>query len=104
MLKRPGSQLRNSCRNFELTSQLLLEIDDLLDLREKPPVNSGQLKDFLDGEPCPKGVPDKKDAFGIGDAELLHDDFSRENVAIAKDFFAKAPRFAIAAQTMPADL
>src|SRR2546422_871422 len=83
--------------------QLLLKIHDLLDLRQEPSVDPGQAKNLLDGEPRPEGVPDVEDAFGIGHAQLLADDFARENVAVAIDLRADAPWFAVAAQAAAAN-
>jgi hypothetical protein len=43
-------------------------------------------------------VPDKENAFGAGHAQLAADDVAREDVAVAIEFHANAPRFGVAAQ------
>jgi len=49
-------------------------------------------------------VADEEDAFGVGHAQLAADDVAREDVAVAIDFRADAPGFAVAAQTAAANL
>src|SRR5260370_41538227 len=82
----------------------LLEIHDFLDLGEEPAVNFGQLKDFFDGEAGAEGVANEEDALGVGDAELLQEKLSGEDVAVAIYLVSKAPGLAVAAQAGAADL
>ena len=47
-------------------------------------------------------VVDEEDAFGVWHAQLAADDVAREDVAVAIDFRADAPGFAVAAQAAAA--
>ena len=49
-------------------------------------------------------MADEEDAFGVGHAQFAADDVAREDVAVAIDFRADAPGFAVAAQTAAANL
>ncbi len=84
--------------------QFLLEIHDLFDLHQKPPVNLREVENLFDGEAGAEGVADEEDAFGVGHAEFAADDVARKDVAVAIDFRADAPGFAVAAQTAAANL
>src|SRR5258706_11625608 len=84
--------------------QFFLKIHDLFDLHQKPAVNFREVEYLLDGKAGAQGVADKEDAFGVGHAQLAADDVAREDVAVAIDFRADAPGFAVAAQTAAADL
>src|ERR1017187_7460973 len=84
--------------------QFLLKIHNLLDLHQKPAVNFREVENLLDGEAGAQGVPDEEDAFGVGHAQFAADDIAREDVAVAIDFRADAPGFAVAAQAAAADL
>jgi len=44
------------------------------------------------------GAVVEEDAFGVGHAQFAADDVAREDVAVAIDFRADAPGFAVAAQ------
>ena len=48
--------------------QLFLEIHDLFDLHQKPPVNLGEVENLLDAEAGAQGVADEEDALGVGHA------------------------------------
>src|SRR5262245_56010099 len=91
-----GSLLR-SC-------QLFLKIHNLLNLHKEPAVDLRQVEDLFDGEPGAEGVADEEDAFGVGYAQFAADDVARKDVAVAIDFRADAPGFAVAAQAAAADL
>src|SRR5437899_11317503 len=84
-------------------SQFLLKINNLLDLCQKPPVNFGELKDFFDGHSGAQRVADEKDALCVRHAQLLGDEFAREDVAVPVDFLTEAPRLAVAAQARAAN-
>ena len=90
-------------RSIFLPRQFFLKIHDPFHLREEPAVNFGELEDVLDGEAGAQGVADEEDAFGIRHAQLADDDIAREDVAVAIDFGADAPGFAVAAQAAAAD-
>src|SRR5438093_1878238 len=94
----------NLCRSISPARQLLLEIHNLLDLRQKPAVDLRELENLLDRESGPKRVADEKHALGVGNAQLAADHIAREDVAVAIDFRADAPWFAVAAQAAAADL
>src|SRR5436190_2660635 len=49
-------------------------------------------------------MPDEEDAFGVGHAQYAVDDVARKDVAVAIDFRADAPGFAVAAQAAAANL
>jgi len=83
--------------------QLFLKIHNLFDLHQKPAVDLRQVENLLDGEAGAEGVADEKDAFGVGHAQFAADDITREDVAVAIDFRADAPGFAVAAQTASTD-
>jgi len=78
--------------------QLLLEIHNLLYLHQKPAVNLREVENLFDGEAGAEGVADEEDAFGVGHTQFAADDVAREDVAVAIDFRADAPGFAVAAQ------
>ena len=84
--------------------QLILKIHNLFDLHQEPAVDLREVEDLLDGEAGAQGVADEKDAFGVGHAQFAADDVAREDVAVAIDFRADAPGFAVAAQAAAADL
>src|SRR5438093_1028261 len=84
--------------------QLLLKIHNLFDLHQKPAVNFREVENLLDAEAGAQGVADEEDPLGVGHAEFLRDEFAREDVAVAVDFHADAPGFAIAAQAAAANL
>ena len=80
------------------SGQFFLEIHNLLDLQQKPTVNFREVENLLDGEAGAQGVADEEDALGVGHAQFAADDVARQKVAVAIDFRADAPRFAVAAQ------
>src|ERR1035438_2141554 len=84
--------------------QFFLEIDDLFDLDQEPTINLREIENLLDGEAGAEGVADEEDAFGVGHAQFAADDVAREDVAVAIDFRADAPGFAVAAQAAAANL
>src|SRR5258706_6333962 len=84
--------------------QFFLKIHDLFDLHQKPAVNFREVEDLFNGQAGAQGVADEEDAFGVGHAQLAADDVAREDVAVAIDFRADAPGFAVAAQAAAADL
>ena len=49
-------------------------------------------------------MADEEDALGVGHAQLAADDVAREDVAVAIDIRADAPRFAVPAQAAAANL
>src|SRR5947207_2370321 len=49
-------------------------------------------------------MPDEEDAFGVGHAQYAVDDVARKDVAVAIDFRADAPGFAVAAQAAAPNL
>ena len=83
--------------------QFLLEIHDFLELDQEPAVNLGEVENLFDAETGAEGVADEENAFGVGHAEFAADDFARQDVAVAIDFGANAPGFAVAAQAAAAD-
>ncbi len=83
---------------------LFLKIHNFLNLRQKPAVDFGQLKDFFDTEAGAQGVAYEEDALGVGDAEPLGDEFARQDVTVPIDFVAYTPGLAVAAQTVAANL
>src|SRR4051794_13066641 len=62
--------------------QHFLKIDDLLDLCQKPAVDLGEVKYFVESETGPQGVADKKYPFGVGNAQFARDHVARQDVAI----------------------
>ena len=67
-------------------------------MNQEPSVDLGQTKNLLNGEAGAQRVADEEDAFGVGHAQLAADDVARQDVAVAIDFRADAPGFAVAAQ------
>ena len=49
-------------------------------------------------------MADEEDAFGVGHTQLAADDVAREDVAVAINFRANAPRFAVTTQSPAANL
>ena len=84
--------------------QFLLKVHDLFDLHQEPPVHLGEVENLLGAEAGAQGVADEEDAFGVGHAQFAADDVAREDVAVAIDFRADAPGFAVAAQAAAANL
>src|SRR5262245_25215215 len=83
--------------------QLLLEIHNLLNLRQEPAVDLREVENLFDGEAGAESVADEEDAFGVGHAQFAADDIARQDVSVAIDFRADAPRFAVAAQAAAAN-
>ena len=83
--------------------EFFFEVDDFLQLRQEPAVDFGEVENLVDGEAGAQGVADEEDAFGVGHAEFAADDVAREDIAVAVDFRADAPGFAVAAQAAAAD-
>src|SRR5437870_401514 len=54
--------------------QFLLKTHNLLNLHQKPPVNSREIENLFDGEAGAQGVADEEDALGVGHAQLAADD------------------------------
>jgi hypothetical protein len=77
--------------------EFLLKIHDLFDLRQEPAVDFCEVENLLYAKASAQGVTDEKDALGVGHTQLAADHVARENVAIAIDFRANAPRLAVAA-------
>jgi hypothetical protein len=73
-------------------------------LNQEPAVNLRKVVNLFDGEAGAQGVADEEDAFGVGHAQFAADDVAREDVAVAIDFRADAPGFAVAAQAAAANL
>src|SRR5439155_17032154 len=76
--------------------QLLFTIDNLFDLRQKPAIDPGEFENLVDAEPGAQGMSYEKDALGIRRAQLGRDHIARKDVAVAVNFVADAPWFAIA--------
>ena len=75
--------------------QFLFKIHDLFDLHQEPAVNFSEVENLLNGEAGAQGVADEEDALGVGHAQFAADDVAREDVAVAIDFRADAPGFAV---------
>src|SRR5439155_2918886 len=84
--------------------EFFLEIHNLFNLHQEPTVDSREVENLFDGESGAEGVADEEDAFGVGHAQLSADDVAREDIAVAINFRADAPRFSIAAQSAAANL
>ncbi len=84
--------------------QFFLKIHNLFDLHQEPAVNFREVENLLNCEAGAEGVADEEDAFGVGHAEFAADDVAREEVAVAIDFRADAPGFAVASQSAAANL
>src|SRR5208282_2980544 len=84
--------------------QFFLKIHDLLDLNQEPAVNLRQVENLVNGEAGAQGVADEKNPFGVGHAQFATDDVARQDVAVAIDFVADAPGFAVTAQTVTVNL
>src|SRR5207245_1058011 len=67
-------------------------------LNQKPSVDFREIENLLDGESSLQRMADEEDAFSVGHAQLAAGDVAREEVAVAIDFRADAPGFAVAAQ------
>jgi len=87
------------CRRGEF----FFEVDDFAHLGEEPRIDFRELEDLVDGHAGSHGVADVKDALCVGHAEFAGDEVVRENVAIAVNFVAHAPGFAVAAEAVAAD-
>src|ERR1051325_11711112 len=95
-----------SCSSSRATArgQFLLEIHQLLNLRQKPAVDPGQIEYFIDREAGSKGMADEENPLRVGHAQLAADDVSGQHLAVTVDIVADAPRFAVATQATAADL
>ena len=58
-------------------------------------VNFREVENLLDGKACAKRVADEKNPFRVWHAQFAADDVARDNVAVAVDFRADAPRFVV---------
>ena len=88
-------------------SQLFFKIHNLFDLHQKPTVNFREAENLLDGEARAQGVAKEEDAFVPRWRDQLAPKAfggAREDVAVAIDFRADAPGFAVAAQAAAANL
>src|ERR1022692_3291097 len=83
--------------------QFLLQIHDLLDLHEKPAVDFRQVENLFDGKSGAEGVADEENPLRVRHAQFAADDVMGEDVAVAIDFRADTPGFAVAAQAAAAD-
>src|ERR1035437_1853177 len=83
--------------------QLLFKIHNLLYLNQEPAVNLREVENLLDGEAGAQGVADEEDALGVGHAQFAADDVAREDVAVAIDFRADAPRLSISTESAAPD-
>jgi hypothetical protein len=91
--------LKLICRSGEL----FFEVDDLAHLGEEPGIDFGELEDLVDGHARAHSVADVEDAFGVGDAEFAGDKVVRKDVAIAVNFGADAPWFAVTTKAVAAN-
>ncbi len=84
--------------------QLFFEVHDFFDLRQEPAVDFREVENLVEGKTGAQGVADEENAFGVGHAQFAADDVARQDVAVAVNFRADAPRFAVAAQAAAANL
>ena len=84
--------------------QFFLKIHNLFDLHQKPAVNFREVENLLDGEAGAQGVADEENSFRVRDGKFSRNDIARKDVAVAIDFRADPPGFAVAAQAAAANL
>ena len=86
------------------TRQFLFKIYDFLYLNQEPAVYLGQAEDFFNRESGPQRMTNEKDSLGVRDGEFAGNHVAGKDVAVAIDFRADAPGFAVAAQAAAANL
>ena len=84
--------------------QFFLKIHNFFYLHQKPAVNFREVENLLDAEAGAQGVADEENSFRVRHGKFSRNHVAREDVAVAIDFRADAPRFAVAAQTATANL
>src|SRR5271169_3029968 len=92
------------CRLISGCRQFLLEVHDLLDLGQEPPVNLREIENLLDAEAGAQSVADEENPFGVRNAEFARDDLARKDIAVAVRLIANAPGLPVATHTRTANL
>src|SRR5829696_6111847 len=83
--------------------EFLFEIHDFLDLCQKPAIDFREGENFINRQAGSQSVADEKYPLRIWNAELRRDHFARQDVAVAVNFIANAPRFAVSTQSIAPD-
>src|SRR5687768_15661528 len=84
--------------------QLLFQIDDLFNLREKPAIDFREVENLVDAEAGAQSVANKKNAFGVGNAQFACNQIARKNVTISIKLGSNAPRFAVPTEAAATNL
>src|ERR1039458_9285491 len=84
--------------------QFFFKIYNFFYLNQEPSFNFREVENLINGEAGAEGVADEENPFGVGHAQFAADDVAREDVAVAINFRADAPGFAVATQTAAANL